>query len=125
MYFIPQISQNDCGIACLKMLLADINQDSNYLYLPYRENNRPLSYQKIIHMAERYQLTLKGFAVEEEEEIINNHNYPLIVTIRSHQNIGHAVIVKGISHHNVQIIDPNQGRYSLSLKHFFSLWDKT
>jgi ABC-type bacteriocin/lantibiotic exporter with double-glycine peptidase domain len=109
MYFIPQISQNDCGVACLKMLLADINHDSNYLYLPYQENSRPLSYQKIIQMAEKYQLFLKGFVVAEKEEIINNQNYPLIVTIKSHQNVGHAVIVKGIRHHYVQIVDPDQG----------------
>ena len=125
MYFIPQISQNDCGVACLKMLLADINHDSNYLYLPYQENSRPLSYQKIIQMAEKYQLFLKGFVVAEKEEIINNQNYPLIVTIKSHQNVGHAVIVKGIRHHYVQIVDPDQGTYSLSLKRFFVLWDKT
>ena len=32
MFYIPQIKKDDCGFACLKMVLANINKDKNYLF---------------------------------------------------------------------------------------------
>ena len=38
-YFCYQLQDDDCGFACLKMLLANINNDKNYLYLQnYKDN---------------------------------------------------------------------------------------
>ena len=36
--FVYQINRNECGYASLKMLLAIVLRDDDYLYLPHQEN---------------------------------------------------------------------------------------
>lgn len=125
MFYIPQTSQNDCGYACLKMILAEIHSDNNYLYLPCKEKNKPYSYQELVEIAKKYNTYLVGFKVEEKIEIIKNTFYPLIVSLKGKNGVGHAVIVQKINKRNVKIKDPEKGVYSLSISRFIALWDGT
>lgn len=125
MFYIPQISQNDCGYACLKMLLAQIHKDENYLYLPYKEKNRPFSYQTLLALAQVHHSELVGFRVEDPEEIRKNKVFPLIVSLKSEGDTNHAVLVTKVKKHFIKILDPDKGTYELSLKRFYELWDQT
>ena len=125
MFYIPQIGELDCGYACLKMMLAHINKDKNYLYLPFHEKNQTFSYQQLSEIALKYNVELAGFRVEDEKEIKNNKVFPLIVSLNQESENKHAVIITGIKWNRVQISDPAKGVYSLSFKKFFILWDKT
>lgn len=125
MFYISQTSQNDCGFACLKMLLATLHEDRNYLYLPNREKDRPLSYARISDLAKKYGVELLGIKVEEKEEIRKNDRFPFLVTLKSSEEVSHAVLVTQLTRHRVKIMDPNRGTYSLSYKMFYALWDGT
>ncbi|HOZ02226.1 MAG TPA: cysteine peptidase family C39 domain-containing protein [Bacilli bacterium] len=125
MYYIPQIGEFDCGFACLKMLMAHIHKDKNYLYLPFHEKNQTFSYQQLTTIALKYNIELVGFRVEDEEEIKKNKVFPLIVSLNQENDNKHAVIISSLKWNRVQISDPAKGTYSLSFKKFFSLWDKT
>lgn len=125
MLYIPQIGEYDCGYACLKMALAQIHKDKNYLYLPFREKNQTFSYQQLSEIALKYNVELVGFKVEDEAEIKKNKVFPLIVSLNQENESKHAVMINGIKWNRVQISDPAKGTYSLSFKKFFSLWDKT
>ncbi len=125
MYYIPQIGELDCGYACLKMLMAHIHKDKNYLYLPFHEKNQTFSYQQLTTIALKYNIELVGFRVEDEEEIKKNKVFPLIVSLNQENDNKHAVIITSLKWNRVQISDPAKGTYSLGFKKFFSLWDKT
>lgn len=125
MFYIPQIGEYDCGYACIKMLLAVIHKDNNYLYLPFHEKNQPFSYQQLREIALKYNVELVGFKVEDAEEIKKNKVFPLIVSLNQETENKHAVMITGIKWNRIQISDPGKGTYSLSFKKFFNLWDKT
>lgn len=125
MQYIPQLGQFDCGFACLKMMLAHLYKDSNYLYLPFKEQNKPFSYQQLIDIALKHHLELTGFKVEDETEIRNNKVFPLMVSLSKDHDVKHAVLITSIRGNRLQISDPDQGTYSMSLKKFYLLWDKT
>ncbi|HNX15750.1 MAG TPA: cysteine peptidase family C39 domain-containing protein [Bacilli bacterium] len=125
MYYIPQIGQYDCGFACLKMMLAHVHHDKNYLYLPFRERNQPFSYQQLSNIASQHHLELIGFKVESENEILNNREFPLLVSLNYEGNNKHAALVSEIKGKTAKIIDPEKGIYHMRLNKFFTLWDKS
>ncbi len=125
MYYVSQTSTNDCGFACLKMVLATINNDEGFLYLTTKEKQKGYSYKDLIDIARTHHLNLIGFRVEEPDEIKNNKTFPLIVTINPQKDFNHAVLVTKISKSRIYISDPDKGCYSLSFKQFFKIWDKT
>ena len=120
MFFIPQIGEFDCGYACLKMMLAHIHKDKNYLFLPFHEKNQTISYQQMSEIALKYNVEVVGFRVEDEEEIKNNKIFPLIVSLKQESESKHAVMITGIKWNRVQISDPAKGTYSLSFKKIFN-----
>jgi len=125
MYFIPQIGSSDCGFACLKMMLATIHKDSNYLYLPFHERKEPYSYQQLTALALQYNVEIIGFKVEDEDEIKKNEVFPILVSLDNEAGGKHAVLITKMKCGRVFIADPEKGTYSLSFKQFFRLWGRT
>ena len=125
MFYIPQIQKDDCGFACLKMLLATINKDKNYLFLPQDENHGYYSYSDLLKIGKRNGAILSPIKVTEKETIGNNKSFPLIVTICPKMNIHHAILVTKIKWKRVYYLDPKVGQTSMSLKKFLPIWDGT
>lgn len=122
-YLISQIDHNDCGFTCLKILLANINNDKEYLFLKSEHPNKAYSFKELIAIANNYDLTLNGFRVIDKNEIVHNTNYPLIVTLDKEEG-KHAVILTKIIKNKAIIIDPEIGEViKIPLEEFLSLWD--
>ena len=64
MYYCYQLSNNDCGYACLKMCLANIHHNKDYLSLTedFKEDN--YSMFDLISIAKKYNIEHKGYEVE-------------------------------------------------------------
>lgn len=122
MYYIPQLQTSDCGLACLKMMLATLNKDKNYLYLPQDEKHQSYSYDELTKISKKYGLELQGFKVDDKAEILHNDKYPLIVSLARGENTYHSVIVEKIKFKRVKIVDPNSGVYWLKLDKFYDEW---
>lgn len=125
MFYVPQIQNDDCGFACLKMLLANIHDDRNYLYLPQDEEHGLYSYDDLVNIASLYGVTLEGYRISNKGEVTSNTSYPFIATIEVGEASPHAVMIYRIKHKRVYYLDPSQGRCSLPLKKFLSIWDGT
>ena len=123
MIYMPQITQNDCGIACVKMLLADLNDDKNYLFLPFKEKKTNYSFLEIKDFAKHYGLYLEGFKVEDKEDFLKNEQFPLIVSLISKDDGHHAVIVTKIHKKTVYIMDPLVGERRMSCTQFLSVFE--
>lgn len=125
MYYVPQLSELDCGIACLKMLLAHFNHDERYLFMPVDENHGKYSYRDLEAIGAKNGITLKGFKVLDKTELLSNNKGPVIVRLKTTDKMGHAVVVSKINRRRAHILDPHMGEYNMRLDEFFTKWDST
>ena len=125
MFYIPQIQKDDCGFACLKMVLANINKDKNYLFLPQDEEHGNYSYSDLMKIGKKEGINFEALKVTEKSELINCSSFPFIATIELKNGAKHAVVVTKIKWKRVFLIDPIKGKYSMSFKNFIKVWDST
>ena len=125
MFYIPQIQKDDCGFACLKMVLANINKDKNYLFLPQDEAHGSYSYSDLVELGYEQGINFTAFEIQNKEELSNCSNFPLILTIELKNGAKHAVVITKIKFKKVYYLDPRKGSGSLSLKKFIDIWDGT
>ena len=124
MFFVPQILKDDCGMAALKMLLADVHHDKNYLFIPQDEEHGPYSYDDLIDIARTYSVELEGFSVPAMIELEKSDDFPFIATIKT---LGgpHAVYVYKRKGRRIYLLDPLDGKVEMSVSKFIELWDGT
>lgn len=125
MYFIHQIQKDDCGFACLKMILATINKDKNYLYLPQDEGNGPYSLEQLIDIGQSYGVSFEAFRATIKTDVANCPRFPFIAIMSLKNEAKHAVCVTKVRWGRVTYIDPRYGKVNVSLKKFVNDWDGT
>ncbi len=125
MYFISQIQNDDCGFANLKMLLAIIQKDKDYLYLPQDEYHGSYSYLDLVTIAKEYDVSLSAVSANKKETIASCDNFPLIATISLQNDAKHAVVVTAVKHKKVYYLDPREGSGVMKLNLFIKKWDGT
>ena len=126
MFYVPQIQKDDCGYACLKMLLANVQKDKNFLFLPQDEEHGAYSYQQLIAIASKYGVKLEGYSVESKFPSLKEmKKYPYIVTIKTQTGNAHCVLVYKVMMGRVYYLDPRIGKADMSIRKFSNLWDGT
>ena len=125
MYYIPQVSKSGCGFACLKMLLASVHKDERYLYLKEDERHGPYSYQDLVSIAQRYDVTLVGVKYEDKGDLSVLTRFPLILTIQQENDTLHAVLVSKRRGKKIKVFDPGKGVYWEKISRFIKKWDGT
>jgi len=122
MFYIPQLNSCDCGLACLKMVLANLNHDENYLFLKSDEAHKEYSFLELSNIAKTHGCEMVPFKVEEKREILKNEKFPLIVALKMPSGAYHSVVVTKVTFGTLKIFDPDLGIYSLHFKKFEKLW---
>lgn len=102
-YFCYQLQDDDCGFACLKMLLANINNDKNYLYLQNYKDKGNYTFFELIKIANLYGVNLKGYKGKMDSKI----KTPFICLIKGLNN-NHYIIVYS-NKMFVKYFDPDNG----------------
>ena len=125
MYYIPQVTKSGCGFACLKMLLAMAHKDERYLYLKEDENHGTYSYQELVVLAQRYDVTLQGVQFPEKDDLRDMRNFPLILTVTQENGSPHAVLISKRKGKRIKIYDPGKGIYWQKIDRFIKRWDGT
>ena len=125
MYYIPQLTKNSCGMACLKMLLATVQKDEGYLYLSEEESHGPYSYQDLLVIAQRYDVTLMGAQVDDKDDLRHVKEFPMILTVVNENETTHAVLLTNRKGNRLRIHDPAKGAYWIKADKFIPLWDGT
>ena len=123
MFYVLQEDNYDCGFACLKSLLASVNHDSNYLYLPNpKEENTIYSFLDLIEIASSYGFTLSPYNVSDKEELALDEGLPMLFsTVRDEKT--HMLLVYKVNQKYVYVIDPAVGKKKLKRNEFIALWD--
>ena len=115
-YFVRQNFPKECGFVCLKVLLSNLHNDENYLFLPSPEINEDYSFYDLIKEGEKYNLILQGYAIDTLEEI----TLPCIALITLDSS-DHYVVVYNCNKKYLWIFDPGLGRAKISKPKFQSL----
>ena len=125
MYYIPQLSNSSCGMACVKMLLAIVHKDEGYLYLNEDENHGQYSYQDLVIVAQRYDVTLIGAKYDDKDDFRHFDNFPVILTVVNPNETIHALLISKRKGNRVKVHDPAKGIYWQKLSQLIPLWDGT
>ena len=92
MEYCKQIFNDDCGFACLKMLLAHFSKNRRYLYLPNSKLEGKYSFLDLVNFGRKYGLVLKGFYVEDSSVLQNF--LPCIISIRKNEITHFCILYK-------------------------------
>ena len=125
MYFIQQRQKDDCGFACLKMILATLNKDKEYLFLPQKEDHGLYSYTDLTKIGRDHGVNFSALKVLEKEGLVSCSSFPFIATLDTKSGNKHSVVVTKVKFKRVYFTDPKKGNTSMSFKKFIGLWDGT
>ena len=92
-YYCLQLNECDCGYAVIKMLLANVNNDKNYLFMKEDITKKSYSLLELKKIGEKYNLNLKGFEVKDFKSV---NKFPFIALININKQ-NHYVIVNKIT----------------------------
>ena len=122
MYFISQLGESDCGFTCLKMILAHLHKDRDYLYLP-GESKREYSFKELIEIAAEYQVEMQGVKPDNFQEVAKSKDsWPLLTNIKIKKGLLHSVIIKKVGRSKVYYFDPALGHKSVPIETFAEMW---
>ena len=125
MYFIHQILKDDCGFACVKMILATLNKDKNYLYIPQDESHGGYSLNDLVEIGQSYGVSFEAFRATNKNEVHKCSFFPFIAILGLKNGAKHAVCVTKIKWGRVHYVDPRYGKVNVSVTKFLVDWDGT
>ncbi|ATZ16388.1 peptidase C39-like protein [Entomoplasma freundtii] len=120
-HFVPQESWNDCGFACLAMLIDYFHNQqitlselkNNYPKLP----NEGLSFFDLQKLGSCYKLQGDGYHCDFESLLVNKQSTPIILNILNDLGLKHYVILTRISNNFVWITDPSTTKRDQKITH--------
>ena len=125
MYYIPQVTKSGCGFTCLKMLLAIAQNDEKYLYLKEDESHSSYSYQDLLEIAQRYDVTLYGLKTTDKGELRHFSKFPAILTVLNENQSPHAILVVKRKRNLIKVYDPAKGVSWQRIDRLSQIWDGT
>lgn len=120
-YFIQQIKEKDCGFACLKILMANVHKNKDYLYYPQDIDDHSYSLAELIKIARDEKITLKAYRFIKKSEIKNEKIFPILTVCKANQKL-HMVVLYEIRKNNFYIFDPIKGKIKLKERDFYEIW---
>lgn len=117
-YFCYQGNEHDCGFASLKMLLALLTGNRDYLYLRKGEKKESYSFSDLVDVASQHGVTLSGWSIPFSE--LTNAKLPCLVLIRGN----HLVLLKKMNKHYLYFYDPGKGKVKMTHTDFTKIFEE-
>ena len=121
-YFVEQIKEKDCAFSCLKILLATVHKNKNYLLYPQDQEDHPYSLKDIITLAEKEGVILNAFRLLNKEDIYKEKKFPILALVKDN-NLLHMIVIYKIRGKKIYIGDPKKGKVKLNEEDFFKIWN--
>lgn len=121
-YYIKQIGTKDCGFASLKMLLAIVYKNKNYLYYSQTKKDEAYSLLDLMNIANKENVHLKGYKYVNKDTFFRINKLPCLVVLKVDNSL-HMVLIKKITKRSVLIYDPKKGIYKIKKDDFKNLWN--
>lgn len=121
-YFIKQISDKDCGITALKIMLANIYHRKDFLFYPEVDYTSGASLKDLVLIAKKEGVDLSVYRLVNKDEIKKLKRKECILILKDYKTL-HAVYLKKVKRNGVIVADPKRGIIYLSYDELFSLWN--
>lgn len=119
-----QYDSNDCGIACLSMLINSYGFDFNESeYRNMYTSLNGIKIKTILEILKDHQFDCKAVKIKAED-IENDFSLPAIAIIKSDCVLKHYVVIYKIRHKHIYIADPAKGKYKLNYSDFGKVFDE-
>ncbi len=112
-YYIKQIKKNDCGYTSIKMYLASLSKNKDFLFMQDSKIEN-LSILELIELLNKYNVEAKAYKNVSEKNIKKIREEFLL--INKNENSYHCVMVKKVIFNNLLIYDPGKGIYWIKMK---------
>ena len=123
MFYVLQEDNYDCGFTCLKVLLANVNKDSNYLYLPNPKGSGEVySFDELMEYASRLGFTLSAYKIADRSTLSLDDGLPMMFSV-SKEGKSHMVLVYKVNRKYVYYFEPSSGKKKMKIEEFIELWD--
>src|SRR5260370_20244287 len=112
--FVPQLTQSECGMACLEMVLGYHGKAVRIeeLRQVHTMDRSGMTAQDILNVARFYGLRGRGVSIDIEELELLDRGSIL------HWNFDHFVVFDKLDKKGVQIVDPGAGRRRVPIEQF-------
>lgn len=122
-YFIKQLGTKDCGVTCIKMLLAILNKNADYLYYSQINTETSSTLRDLIKIAKKEGVILKSSRFIEKEDLFKEKpKCPFLLIIRKDEGL-HMILIRKITKNKIKVYDPNFGIYWLKKEALFKIWN--
>src|SRR5574344_697438 len=126
-YFINQLSDKDCAMTSLKILLSILYKNKDFLYYPYANIDESLSLKNIMGIAKKEGVTLGGYRCVDYDgscldKIVNNGKNPFLIPIKEDDTL-HMVVVKKVKEKKIFVYDPKRGCYWIKNENLKVIWN--
>ena len=113
-YYCLQLSDYDCGFACLKMLLSFKLKDKEYLHLKQDIYKGEYSFLDLTLIAQKNHIILEGYIILNYKDIFS---LPCIGIIKK-EKYNHYILITKISKKYVTYFDPKIGEIVIDKNNF-------
>lgn len=113
-YFCLQLLNDDCGFACIKMMLANLLHDKEYLSLPQDLKFGIYNFSNLKIIAEREGLLVDGYSFPSINDV---ETTPCIAQVKG-MNGNHFIFVYKKNKKHVYYYDPAYGKEKISVADF-------
>ncbi len=112
-YYIKQIKKNDCGYTSIKMYLASLSKNKDFLFMQDSKIEN-LSILELIELLNKNNVEAKAYK-NVSKKIIKKIREEFLL-INKNENSYHCVMVKKVIFNNLLIYDPEKGIYWMKMK---------
>lgn len=112
-YYIKQIKKNDCGYTSIKMYLASLSKNKDFLFMQDSKIEN-LSILELIELLNKYNVEAKAYKNVSEKNIKKIREEFLL--INKNENSYHCAMVKKVIFNNLLIYDPEKRIYWIKMK---------
>lgn len=121
---IKQINENDCGVACIAMILKRYKVRYNFLSLKEKCNlsNNGMKVKDIVNVFKQYNFTVNIFKANKDEDIFKMKKFPYISNIVIDNKYFHFIVIHKVTSKYIVYSDPVIGVQKIDFNVFFKDW---
>ena len=117
-YYCLQLTKDDCGFAVVKMMLSFFHHDKNYLFMEQDLLQSNYSFLDLKNIARDNNLELRGYEVQELEQV---QIFPLIGLIKLNGN-AHYILIEKVTKKHIYFFDPLEGKQKIEKEDFYRIF---
>lgn len=120
--YIKQIGEKDCAFAALKILLANVYKNKDFLYYPQQKLDIAYNLKEIMQIANNEGVKLSVYRISKKEDVYALKKSKALLNLKI-ENHYHLVYLVKATKKYVIYLDPQLGKIKLKMKDFITIFN--